>query len=498
LPFVTVRLERLSFAFRNSVPLLASVAARLERGWTGLVGENGCGKSTLLRLLAGELTPDRGRVGIDPPRASVALCPQEVAAAAGDDVRALAERDDRAARRVAGLLRLDRAVLPRWPSLSPGERKRWQVGAALAREPDVLLLDEPTNHLDVDGRAWLLTALREHRGVGVLVSHDRGLLDALTSRTLRLHRGALDLYAGAYGVARRAWEAELRAAWDAREAAQAEARAAVRRLAEARRTRDAAQRSRSGRHRDPKDRDARTLGATTVRDWAEARLAGDVRRLRGAAERAAQEIPEVPRSVEVGASVFLGFERAPRPVLATLEAREVRAGEVPILRDVSVRLGREDRIRLAGANGAGKTTLLEALRAASGLPPDRVTYLPQELAPSAPGALRGELGALGPEARGRVLSIVAALGCEPARLLASGALSPGEALKLHLALGMGRHAWALLLDEPTNHLDIPSVERLEAALAAYPGALLLVTHDDALAERCTFHTWRVRDGRVEI
>jgi ATPase subunit of ABC transporter with duplicated ATPase domains len=62
---------------------------------------------------------------------------------------------------------------------------------------------------------------------------------------------------------------------------------------------------------------------------------------------------------------------------------------------------------------------------------------------------------------------------------------------------MGRHAWALLLDEPTNHLDLPSVERLETALAAYPGALLLVTHDDALAERCTRTAWKVRDGRVE-
>ncbi len=97
-----------------------------------------------------------------------------------------------------------------------------------------------------------------------------------------------------------------------------------------------------------------------------------------------------------------------------------------------------------------------------------------------------------------MLSVVAALGCDPARLLASGALSPGEARKLHLALGMGRHAWALLLDEPTNHLDLPSVERLEAALAAYPGALLLVTHDDGLAARCTTRTWFLQGGRVEL
>ena len=80
-------------------------------------------------------------------------------------------------------------ALERWSTLSPGERKRWQIGAALAREPDVLLLDEPTNHLDAEAREWLVSALRRFRGVGVLVSHDRELLEALTTSTLRVHAG---------------------------------------------------------------------------------------------------------------------------------------------------------------------------------------------------------------------------------------------------------------------------------------------------------------------
>jgi ATPase subunit of ABC transporter with duplicated ATPase domains len=97
-----------------------------------------------------------------------------------------------------------------------------------------------------------------------------------------------------------------------------------------------------------------------------------------------------------------------------------------------------------------------------------------------------------------VLSLVAALGSEPARLLASADPSPGEARKLCLALGMGRHAWALVLDEPTNHLDLPTVERLEAALAAYRGALLLVTHDARLGERLTTTRWEVGNGTVRV
>jgi ATPase subunit of ABC transporter with duplicated ATPase domains len=221
-----------------------------------------------------------------------------------------------------------------------------------------------------------------------------------------------------------------------------------------------------------------------------------VHRMLSATENAEQAVSEAPALRELGRSVFLGFERAPRPVLLSLDADEVRAGPAPLLRDVHVRLRREDRVWLEGPNGAGKTTLLAALRERSTLPPDRVLHLPQELPAGAGARLLREVRELPGEVRGRVLSLVGALGADPPRLLASADPSPGEARKLLLALGMGRHAWALLLDEPTNHLDLPTVERLEQALAAYPGAILLVTHDAQLAARCTGSRWHVGEGRV--
>jgi ATPase subunit of ABC transporter with duplicated ATPase domains len=120
-----------------------------------------------LRLI-GELAPDSGCVRIEPAGARVVLCPQ-VLEAAGPDVEDLAERGDGDARWLKALLQLDAEGLSRWNTLSPGQRKRWQVGAALAREPDVLLLDEPTNHIGAEARAQLVGALRRFRGIGALV-----------------------------------------------------------------------------------------------------------------------------------------------------------------------------------------------------------------------------------------------------------------------------------------------------------------------------------------
>ncbi len=474
----SLRVEAAAFAYDDAVPLLSDLSFQLPAGWTGLVGENGAGKTTLLRLLSGELRPTRGAVRVE-RGARVWLCAQKVEALE-PATRAFAEEPSGAARKLQGQLKLVPSMLERWPTLSPGERKRWQLGAALAAEPEVLLLDEPTNHLDASGRALLLNALQGFRGVGVVVSHDRALLDALTTRTLRLTAEGARLFPLPYSAAREQWEQERESRLQARAQLKAEQAKAQRRVQAQREELARATRARStkARMRNPHDSDARTLGAKNLAEWGQVSVSKSLSSAQRHEERVEERLSADELRKELGRSVFLGYAPCPRPLLLW--------GEGP---KGPLAVNRDSRIWLSGANGSGKTTLLRKLLASAAGEPERLLFLPQELEENAQGL--EEVKALPPEERGRVLSLVAALGVEVDRLLASESGSPGEARKLALALGMARHAWLLVLDEPTNHLDLPSIERLEAALRAFPGALLLVTHDEALARACTNERWHL-------
>ncbi len=489
-PVLSARGIAVSFAHD---PLFSSVHLTLaDQEWVGLVGANGSGKTTLLRVLAGELAPTEG-VLLRRPDATFVHCPQSVGEP-GPDVLALADSPSR----WSSLLQLDPRTLDRWPTASPGERKRWQIGAALSREPDVLLLDEPTNHLDGRARALLLGALREHRGAGIVVSHDRELLDALAHRIVRVADRTVTTWSGPYAVAQAGWARERRAAEERHATAREQAHALSARLGAARSEHAAAERSRSSRHRmkGPRDHDGRGSLRKGMADAAAARAGRTVGVLRAELSRAEREIPPIARDPTAGGVVRAAFVPAPSPIVLRVDADELRAGPRVVLRDVRLAIARDDRVRVAGPNGSGKTTLLAALVGPND-PGRGVLWLPQELSPAAVDRGRAFVAALDPAARGRVLAIFSALGSDPKRLLdPEGPISPGEARKLALALGLGRGAHVLVLDEPTNHLDLTTVERLEALLADYPGALVIASHDERFAAATTARSLQLENGAV--
>ena len=228
-----VRVSNLSFSYSESIAILRGANFQIASGWTGIVGSNGAGKTTLMRLIAGELEPVSGSVHLDGAGRPILL--RQTVEELTPEIEHFAAAIDGHAYRLFGELALRPDDIARWPTLSPGERKRWQVGAALWSDPALLILDEPTDHLDTEARDFLIAGLSRFRGIGMVVSHDRAMLDSLCAYTIRVEHGAARMWRGSYSEARRSWEAEAREYQSEHDRARREHRSVLRRLADKRR-----------------------------------------------------------------------------------------------------------------------------------------------------------------------------------------------------------------------------------------------------------------------
>ncbi len=537
-----LRADGLSVAFADR-RVFADVSFSVSPGAsTGLIGENGAGKSTLLRLLHGGADASGGGVadGILTRPARTGLLLQEVpfapdqpvdavledalaevraieheleaaaaaladgpAAPAGSgasdpalryaDALAAAERADvwgAESRRDALLDGLGLAGVPLDRPLgriSGGQRSRLALAALLLSRPDALLLDEPTNHLDDDAAGFLAAQLRAWRGPVLFASHDRAFLDEVATGLVDLDPTAGPVGsdgARAFGDGFSAYlavRADDRARWERRYSEEQNER---RRLG-------AVVAETSGRmHRDRPRRDndkfvAHFLGAR--QDVAVARRIRDAEgRLRDL-ERDGVRRPPSPLAF----AGIPGGAQAPAASGPLLQADEIVVDAR--LDATSLSLAPDARLLLTGGNGAGKSTLLGVL--AGRVAPDRgavqrrrglrVGLLEQDVRFADPSASPRAIydDAIG-ERRAEQVPL-ASLGLlrphDESRPI--GALSVGQQRRLALALVLARPPHALLLDEPTNHLSLALATELEDALGAFPGAVVVASHDRWLRRR---------------
>ncbi len=469
-------------------PILRGITVTFPQGWTGVVGDNGCGKTTLARIACGRIVPDAGSVG---PALASSYCPQDATLRPADLDDFAAAYDGRAVR-----LRRELGIEDDWPwrfeTLSGGQQKRLQVACALWPAPDLLVMDEPTNHVDATTRAAIARALAGFAGVGILISHDRALLDALCGQCLFMSEGSAVTRPGGYTKASGQEGLERAASLHAHEEARREMKRIER---EAQRRREEAARKEGKKSlkgiakHDSDARRKKRLAIVTGTDGIAAKQAG---RMEARLERVTAQADRTRVQKRYDADIWLEATPSRRPVLLRLEAAELPMGERTLVFP-PLFIGRSDHIGLVGDNGSGKTTLVKHLMAQM---PDgvRVLYIPQEPTDGQQEEARERLAKLASAERGRVLSIVAQLNSEPERVLEGDAISPGEMRKLMLALGILDSPELIIMDEPTNHLDLGSTEALERVLAAFPGALLLVSHDAALLEATTDITWRIDES----
>src|SRR3954454_6755428 len=501
--------------------LFDGVSFKVERAdRLALAGPNGAGKTTLLRALAGqgsleggELAWQKGaRVALHDQRppdtsprplrdyvlsgtADHAAVEQELrmleaAMSSGDHGAATLRRyseaqarlehaggydwRDRAASVVRGLGFTEDDLDRPLQTFSGGELTRASLARALASQPDLLLLDEPTNHLDIESLEWLEQMLKTLEAAVILVAHDRWFLEAVTTAVLELEGGKSVYFPGAWHVWRR--EQAARAIHQTKTAVrQAEQLERLERFVERFRHKDS--KAKQGQDRV---KQIKNLQASRVH-------APDARR----------------RS--------LGFEflkpaHSGRDVLV-VENLDLQAGDKHLLDGASFAIERGEHVALVGPNGSGKTTLLETLlgrrdpvqgtiRLGHGV---EAAYFSQHEAEldergSVLDAAMSGTGLKRPEAQ-KLLGRFLFSGWDEHEKPAA-ALSGGERRRLALAIIVASGANFLVLEEPTNHLDLESRESLEAALEAFPGTVLLVSHDRALLDAVASRMLAVEDRGI--
>ena len=482
--------EHVSFGY-DAAPddLFADLQFGVSEGWAGVIGANGSGKTTILRLASGELEPRAGRVHRPPHALYCAQRTDEPMDAFGELLMA----DDGEAYQIRGRLGVEDDWLERWTTLSHGERKRAQIATCLWLDPDLLAIDEPTNHLDRDAHRRVIGALRSYRGIGLLVSHDRELLDGLCTHCLFVSGSIVALRSGGYTAAREGVLAEDRALRERRVKARAEERRLDRERVVRRRHQEIAEKAKSLRGMNPRDSDARQKAyAARVSDSGAGKR---LRQLEGriAQAKEAQHVGPLLRQSALGIDIV--GERAPCNRLCHLPAGSIRLGDERSLRFDELMVLPADRIALVGPNGSGKSTLIRHLVDCIDLGPGRVVTIPQEIDAETSARLIDEVRDLPGERLGRTMSWVSRLGSDPERLLGSRLPSPGEVRKLLLAMHIADRPYLIILDEPTNHMDLPSIECLEEALCGAACALLLVSHDERFLGRLTTTRWVIEpDG----
>jgi macrolide transport system ATP-binding/permease protein len=511
----------------------------------GVVGMNGIGKSTLLRVLIGQETPDSGSVRLA-PSIEVGYLPQTTPAFFGQTIEDLILESVGNLRQLEARMRELEALMAEAPpeqvpalladysqaatrfqerggyalehqidavlaglgiahllrsrpvaTLSGGEKARVGLAALLLRSPDLLLLDEPTNHLDLHALEWLESYLASCRGAVLVVSHDRHFLNRVVTQILELeeHSHQLKSYTGNYDTFLSAKAAERARQQEDYERQQEEMKELRHRVRETARQ--------VAHNRMPKDGNKLVYNAKG--EHVQQAISRNVRAAEEALKRIeANPAPKPPRPLRFYPNFATEALRSDQVI--QVEGLTRQHDGKALFSDLSFSIAPDARILLSGPNGAGKTTLIQTML---GLEvPDaglaklvgsaRIGYLPQTSLPNLGLTI---LEWYRQSQAGYDEQLIAGLletglfRLEDMRKTIAQ-LSIGQRRKLEIARLMAERPNVLILDEPTNYLSLDVLEAFEAAILAFAGPVLAVSHDRWFMQRFGGERWELQEGRL--
>lgn len=470
------------------MPIFDDLSLEFEQGWSCIVGANGSGKSTLLKLISKEFKAQAGSIkGNDLSY----YCAQSTEVMP-DNLEDFMLTYTGKAFKIRDLLGVKDSWVYSWETLSHGERKRSQLALALFEEPDILLIDEPTNHLDNKSKNIVIEALKSFKGVGILVSHDRELLDTLSRSTIILKNQEIRTFKTSYSNAINEYYKNIEHIQDNKLKQNSELKKLKKSIQiQHEKVSQSKKRMSKKNVKDSSTKVKIDLARFTGKDKNDGTL---VAKLQAKEKKIQDNSIKVEKTYKTGITVNAKRNRNIFPIV--FQENNLKLSQEKTLSFPILSIDKHDKIAIVGENGAGKSSFVEYILSVSDLEGEYL-YIPQEIDEEKSKKIFDDINDLPHETKGEIYTIIQRLSSDSKKLQDSYSPSPGELRKLMIAQGLLQNPSLIILDEPTNHMDLDSIISLEAALSEYNGAMLIISHDKVFLDAIVTETWEFQKKSEE-
>ena len=485
-----------------SQPLIQSLNICISQGWTGITGPNGCGKTSLAAFICSSLVPGKDEKlpgdfsGTINGPASLCYLPQ-IPTPEAESFYDLFYASDNTAQALVSRLELKEEWIDRIDDLSMGQKRRIQIAQALSSYPEVLILDEPENHLDKYSKDLTIQILSEYRGIGIIIGHSRDIMNSLCASTLLIYQGKWHWYQSPLSDALKLYRQEEDSIRKQRHqlvhTISAQNQVLHKLKAHSKKSEKSLSKRGISRH-DHDKKSAVDLARISGADKTSSRKAA---LQRNRIDSTMKKLSHLENDKIWKLGVTIGGNRSHLKNLCRIDAGfyEIHDDFGLYLPDFTINPG--DRIMIRGKNGCGKTSLLDFI--SKRLPvPLLYQIVPQELSRKQQTILFEDFKTLDNARKAEALSSFSRMGSNPQQLYQEMQVSPGEIKKLLLSMIFLKDTELLILDEPANHLDIFTIEVLEEALERYPGAVLMVSHEESFCRSVINREWHIEEGRLHL